>query len=169
MDSLQLLTPYLTLTPIFSGRKANINLHTMPKLTVVVPISCLLRCICFPGPKMMGSPLACLFSCNFVVCFQSSPAIKSFLELTDCCLVYQTFFAICLCFLQSLKKESTISFAGGHFFFFPSRFDRGCFSSPMLTNDVISEDVTIVHILINTHVKFFRLSLCKNEILVSKM
>ena len=24
----------------------------------------------------------CLFACNFVVCFQSSPAIKSFLELT---------------------------------------------------------------------------------------
>ena len=38
-------------------------------------------------------------------------------------------------------------------------------------NDVISDDVTIVHILMNTHVKFFRLSLdlCKNEILVSKM
>ena len=33
-------------------------------------------------------------------------------------------------------------------------------------NDVISDDVTIVHILMNTHVKFFRLSLCKNEILV---
>ena len=32
-------------------------------------------------------------------------------------------------------------------------------------NDVISDDVTIVHILM----KFFRLSLGKNEILVSKM
>ena len=39
----------------------------------------------FPVRKMMRSPLGlhmCSFSCNFVVCFQSSPAIKSFLELT---------------------------------------------------------------------------------------
>ena len=35
-DSLQLLTLYLALTPIFSGRKAKINLHTTPKLTVVI-------------------------------------------------------------------------------------------------------------------------------------
>ena len=42
MDSLQLLTLYFALTPIFSGRKAKINLHTTPKLTVVIPISCLL-------------------------------------------------------------------------------------------------------------------------------
>ena len=41
MDSLQLLTLYLALTSIFSGRKAKINLHTTPKLTVVIPISCL--------------------------------------------------------------------------------------------------------------------------------
>ena len=44
MDSLQLLTLYLALTPIFSGRKAKINLHTTPKLTVAIPISCLLPC-----------------------------------------------------------------------------------------------------------------------------
>ena len=44
MDSLQLLTLYLALTPIFSGRKANINLHTTPKITIVIPISCLLPC-----------------------------------------------------------------------------------------------------------------------------
>ena len=44
MDSLQLLTLYLTLTPIFSVRKAKINLHTTPKLTAVMPISCLLPC-----------------------------------------------------------------------------------------------------------------------------
>ena len=44
MDSLQQLTLYLTLTPIFSVRKAKINLHTTPKLTVVMPISCLLPC-----------------------------------------------------------------------------------------------------------------------------
>ena len=42
MDSLQLLTLYLALTPIFSGRKAKVNIHTTPKLTVVIPISCLL-------------------------------------------------------------------------------------------------------------------------------
>ena len=38
------LTLYLTLTPIFSVKKAKINLHTTPKLTVVMPISCLLPC-----------------------------------------------------------------------------------------------------------------------------
>ena len=31
-------------TPIFSGRKAKINLHTAPKLTVFMPINCLLPC-----------------------------------------------------------------------------------------------------------------------------
>ena len=44
MDSLQLLTLYLAPTPIFSGRKAKINLHTTPKWTVVIPIGCLLPC-----------------------------------------------------------------------------------------------------------------------------
>ena len=178
-DSLQLLTLYLAFTPIFSGRKAKINLHMTPKLTVVIPISCLLpgstnfrhggrgggggvhvnmtkknlwaeRCMflffafflvlgLFYRSQMVnfkvkyhfswfqGGPTfsrgggvqllipyrnpnnlwfsgggvrthcppldphlaaicdrllhLCLFSCNFVVCFQSSPAIK-FLELT---------------------------------------------------------------------------------------
>ena len=55
MDSLQLLTIYLTLTPIFSGRKAKINLHTTPKLTVVIPISCLLPCA-DPGIFVRGDP-----------------------------------------------------------------------------------------------------------------
>ena len=44
MDSLQLLTLYLALAPIFSGLKAKIKLHMTPKLTVVIPISCLLPC-----------------------------------------------------------------------------------------------------------------------------
>ena len=44
MGSLQLLTLYLAPTPIFSGRKAKINLNTTPKWTVVIPISCLLPC-----------------------------------------------------------------------------------------------------------------------------
>ena len=51
MDSLRLLTVYLTLTPIFSGRKAKIDLHMTSKLTVVMPISCLLRSIQFPSPQ----------------------------------------------------------------------------------------------------------------------
>ena len=51
------------------------------------PSGSALRCdlFSFPVRKMMRSPLGlrmCSFSCNFVVCFQSSPAIKSFLELT---------------------------------------------------------------------------------------
>ena len=44
MDSLQLLTLYLALAPLFSGREAKIKLHMTPKLTVVIPISCLLPC-----------------------------------------------------------------------------------------------------------------------------
>ena len=93
MGNLQLLTVYLTLTPIFSGRKANIYLHTTPKLSVVMPISCLLRSIQFPSTQKDAitqgrSPCTC--AC--FVCFQSSPAIKSFLELTDFCLVCPTFF-----------------------------------------------------------------------------
>ena len=121
MDSLRLLTVYLTLTPIFSGRKAKIDLHMAPKLTVVMPISCLLRSIQFLSPQHFAIT-SCTCAC--FVCFQSSPAIKSFLELTDCCLVYPTFFAIRLCFLQSLNKDGTISFCWGHFFSFPSHFDR---------------------------------------------
>ena len=43
MDSGQLLTLYFTLTQIFSGGKAKIYLHTMPQLTVFMPISCTMR------------------------------------------------------------------------------------------------------------------------------
>ena len=43
--------PYTSLTPIFSGRKAKINLHTTVKLTVAMPINCLLRSIQFPSPQ----------------------------------------------------------------------------------------------------------------------
>ena len=67
MDGLQLLTLYLTLrsTHIFSGRKAKINLHTTPKLKVVMLINCLLLCdlFSFPVRKMMRSPLAFLLLC----------------------------------------------------------------------------------------------------------
>ena len=51
MDSLQLLTLYLTLTHIISGGKAKINLHTTPKLTVLMSINCLLRSNHFPSPQ----------------------------------------------------------------------------------------------------------------------
>ena len=44
MDSLQLLTLYLTLTPILSGIKAKINLHTTPKLTVAMLIGSAVSC-----------------------------------------------------------------------------------------------------------------------------
>ena len=54
MDSLQLLTLYLTLTPKFSGRNAKINLQTTPKLTVVMLISCLLRIQEFSSGGGMG-------------------------------------------------------------------------------------------------------------------
>ena len=115
MDSLRLLTVYLTLTPIFSGRKAKNDLHMTPKLTVVMPISCLLRSIQFPSPQNDAiTPEDHLLHLCLFCMFQSSPAIKSFLELTDCCPVYPTFFAIRLCFLQSLKKDGTISFCWGH-------------------------------------------------------
>ena len=115
MDSLQLLTVYLTLTPIFSGRKAKINLHTTPESTVVMPISCLLRSIhnSVSQPAKWcdhpGSITSCTCAC--FVCFQSSPAIKSFLQLTDCCLVYPTLSAIRLCFNHSIKIAQFL-FAG---------------------------------------------------------
>ena len=129
MDSLQLLTLYLTLTHIFSGGKAKINLHTSLKLTVVMRISYLLQSIQFPSPRN-GAITSwillhlCLFSCNFVVCFQLSPVIKSFLELTDCCLVYPTFLQFDFAFINHSMKIAQFLFAGGHFFSFPSQFDR---------------------------------------------
>ena len=77
MDSLQLLTLYLALTPIFSGRKAKINLHTTPKLTVIVPISCLSPCVFVGGggggggggPRQSDKKaLTALFVCLFCFC-----------------------------------------------------------------------------------------------------
>ena len=46
---------------------------------LLIPIETQITCD-FPGGG--GALVLCLFSCNFVVRFQSSPAIKSFLELT---------------------------------------------------------------------------------------
>ena len=80
VQCLQLLTLYRALTPIFSGRKAKINLHTTPKLTVVIPISCLLPCA-DPGifvtlggvggprqyDKKSSDSVVCLFFAFFLV------------------------------------------------------------------------------------------------------
>ena len=43
MDSQQLLKLYFILTQIFLGGKAKINLHAVLKLTVFMPVSCLMR------------------------------------------------------------------------------------------------------------------------------
>ena len=88
----------------------------------------------FPVCKMMRSPLAlrCLFSCNFVVFFQSSPAIKSFLELTAWLLPgLSNIFCNLSAFFNHSIRIAQFLFAGGHFFSFPCHFDRWCFSSPM--------------------------------------
>ena len=80
------LTLYLALTPIFSGRKAKINLHTTAKLTVVIPISCLLPCA-DPGIFVRGrgggggsprqSDKKKLWQhCLFVFCFFLSPRLS---------------------------------------------------------------------------------------------
>ena len=86
MDSIQLLTLYLALTPIFSGRKAKINLHTTLKLTAVIPISCLLP-YADPGIFVRGGgggrgarqsdkkALTALFVCLFF-CFFLSPRLS---------------------------------------------------------------------------------------------
>ena len=69
---------YLALTHIFSGRKAKINLYTTPKLTVVIPISCLLPCAdpgIFVGgwgvhvnlTKKNSDSVVCLFFAFFLV------------------------------------------------------------------------------------------------------
>ena len=114
-------TKCLTVTHIFSGRKAKINLHTTPKLTVVMPTNCLLRSFQFPSSQNYAIILhLCLFSCNFVVCFQWSPAIKLFLELTDCCLVYQSFLLFVFAFFNHSIKIAQFLFAGDNFFSFPS-------------------------------------------------
>ena len=85
MDSLQLLTLYLTLTPIFSGRKAKINLHTTPKFTVVMATSCLLPCAdlgIFVGGWGGGGVVVHVNRtkklwqrCLFVFCFFLSPLL----------------------------------------------------------------------------------------------
>ena len=96
MDSLQQLTLTLRSAQIFSGGKQ-----------ILTYIRSTLRCdiFSFPVRKMMRSPLApvpvflqlrCMFS------------VEPHNKIVSCCLVYPTFFAICLCFLQSLNKDSTV-------------------------------------------------------------
>ena len=78
----------------------------------------------FSVHKIMRSPLALVlkvFSCNFV--FSRAPLLNRFLNLLhDCCLVYPTSFAIRLCFLHSLIKDSSISFCWGSFLFLSKPF-----------------------------------------------
>ena len=63
----------LTLTPIFSGRKAKINLHTTPKLTEVIPICCYARIQEFSSIWQKKLWQRCLFVC----CFFLSPRLRS--------------------------------------------------------------------------------------------
>ena len=76
----QLLTPYRNPNNLRFSR----GVRTPWPLSSGSALGCYL--FSFPVRKMMRSPRLglhmCSFSCNFVVCFQSSPAIKSFLELT---------------------------------------------------------------------------------------
>ena len=110
---------------IFSGGKAKINLHTTPKLTVVMPINCLLRStsIQFPSPQndaITSCTGACMFCCNFVVCFQSSPAINRFLNLLTVAWFIQHFLKLVFAFFNHSIKIAQFLIAGGHFFSFPS-------------------------------------------------
>ena len=120
MDSLQLLTLYLTLTHIFSGGKAKINLHTTPKLTVVMSINCLLWSIQFPSPQNDAITSCCraCFPATLLYVFNRAPQQNHFLNLlTVAWFIQHFFFAIHLCFLQSLNKDSSISFRLGSFLF----------------------------------------------------
>ena len=131
MDSRQLPTLYLTLssTHMFSGGKAKNNLHTTPKLTVVMPINCLLRSIQLPVPKMMQIPLApLLVFVQLRWMFSVEPRNK----IVSCCLVYPTFcLQFVFAFFNHSIKIAQFLFAGGHFFSFLSHFDRWRFSLPL--------------------------------------
>ena len=130
IDSLQLLTLYLTLTHIFSGGKAKINLHMTSKLTVVMPINCLLRSIQFPSPQngaITSCNCACFPATSLYVFSWAPPPLPPPPNWTYW--LMPGLFG--LCFLQSLNKGSAISFCWGHFFSFPSHFDRWCFSPSM--------------------------------------
>ena len=58
---------------IFSGRKAEINLHTTPKFTVVMPINCLLRSIQFPSPQNDASCTCACFPATLLYVFSRVP------------------------------------------------------------------------------------------------
>ena len=81
-------------------------------------------------------------------------------QRSDCCLVYPTFFfEIRLCFLQSLNKDSTNSFCWRSFLFLSKPFWK-----------IQCKWMTLyrwrnyrTHSIMNTHVKYFRLSLCKRR------
>ena len=109
---------------IFSGGKAKINLHTTPKLTVVMPINCLLRSIHFSVRKMMRSPLAHVLVFLPLRCMFSVEPRNKIISWTYWLLpgLSNIFFAIRLCFLQSFNKDSTISFCWRSFLFLSKPF-----------------------------------------------
>ena len=135
MDSLQLLILYLTLTPIFSGRKANINLHTMPKLTVLSHVDQLSAAsIQFPSPQS-DAITSCTCACFSATCLFSVEPRNKIVSWTW---LIQHVLQFVFAFFNHSIKIAQFLFAGGHFFSITSHFDRWCFSSPMETNDVIS-------------------------------
>ena len=126
MDSLQLLTLYLTLTPIFSGRNAKINLHTTPKLTVVMSISCLLRSIQFPSPQN-DAITTCNCSCfpaTSLYVFSRAQQLNRYLNLLTVAWFIQHVLQFVFAFYNHSIEIAQFLFAGGgwggHFFIFLS-------------------------------------------------
>ena len=113
----------------------------------------------------------CLFSCNFVVCFQSTPRDK-IVSWTYCMTVawfIQHLLQLVFAFFNHSIKISRPSFLNffllGSFLFLSKPFWQ-----MMLFVTNVNEWRHIRWRNYRTHMfRFFQLSLCKNEILVSKM
>ena len=132
MDSLRLLIVYLTLIPIFSGRKAKIDLHMTPKLTVVMPISCLLRSIQFPCPQNDAitperSPLAPVL---VLYVFSRAPQQNRFLNLQTVAWFIQHFLQFVFAFFNHSIRWHNFFFLWA-FFFLSKPFRQMMLSSPM--------------------------------------
>ena len=166
MDSLRLLAVYLTLTPIFSGRKAKIDLHMMPKLTVVMPISCLLRSIQFPSPQNDAitpgrSPLAHVLD---LYVFSRAPQWNRFLNLLTVAWFIQHFLQFVFAFSSHSIKMAQFLFAGA-------------ISFPFQAISTESDDASVTNVNEWRHIRWRNYRThsnedpCrgKNEILVSKM
>ena len=89
MDSQSIHTLYFTLTQIFSGGKTKINLHMTLKLTVFMPISCLMQSrrhlVSSPEPKAQGELIVwdssrrpCVHTLNMNISETSWPIIIKF-------------------------------------------------------------------------------------------